>query len=448
MPEILEIKLAVLSALCRAHVTLLEINEAEAQAQVMAQSPLAPDLPGLAHERPSLSLKRYPVVALAHKRRWLVQGPYGVLEDNLPIQQSALPARVGPGQVLLLERSLTHQPGRGLWLGKRALLKRLWQESLNGLFDRRLLLRLPTCPVGLVVFEPGKVTGSDFLARRMLQRVLGRNMPMEPLLEDSFYETLGVPFEHSGLSAVRQTVMHTPPGFTTLTLVRQESDRTLLLVSQRPEGPAALPGVQLREKYVQEIHHRVKNNFQMAASLLRMQMRQYKDDPRIVEALGAAVSRLGSLTAVYDALSQEGTQTVHLPGLFRELAGGVMRGGTGGEAQVNVLCEVAYAPSDLAIKLALLVNELLSNALKHTQEGAVLKVEVTLTLNGPQAVLSVTDNGPGPPMGVDIAQAKGLGLRIVRSIVEEDLGGSLAFERAGGQTRVVAAMPRTVFSKG
>jgi two-component sensor histidine kinase len=168
----------------------------------------------------------------------------------------------------------------------------------------------------------------------------------------------------------------------------------------------------------QEIHHRVKNNLQTVASLLRLQARADGVDPR--KALGDSVNRILAIAAVHEELTEHREDAVDLAELVDRLRAMLVQGLVSGKEVVAELTPVELA-GQKATALALVFSELLSNALEHGGD----RVSISLGREGSDAVLSIADDGQGMRDASD-----GTGLSIVRALVRDELGGSL--ELSGG----------------
>jgi two-component sensor histidine kinase len=183
-------------------------------------------------------------------------------------------------------------------------------------------------------------------------------------------------------------------------------------------GRAVMRGV-----LAQEIHHRVKNNLQTVASLLRLQARAEGVDPR--EALEHSVNRILAIAAVHEALTEQREEDVELAELIDRLRAMLVQG-LGGGREVEARLEHVSLAGSRATALALVFSELLQNALEHGA-GAV---RIELVRHGDEVVLAIADEGPGAD-GV----AAGTGLSIVRALVSDELQGS--FELRGPRAEVV-----------
>ncbi len=190
---------------------------------------------------------------------------------------------------------------------------------------------------------------------------------------------------------------------------------------------------------VREMHHRVRNNLQQVAMLLRMQAQQ-SGDPH--GHLQVAVNRVQAIAAVHEVLAHEGYRLVNV----REVAERIvrLRGQHMTQPGLSVTLEVdgddVLLSSRAATSLALVINELLENAIEHAFVGrSEGHVRIHTAQVGTDFRIEVGDDGVGMPE----TPPESLGLEIVTALVRDDLRGSLAFEaRHGGGTRAVVLLPR------
>jgi two-component sensor histidine kinase len=204
-----------------------------------------------------------------------------------------------------------------------------------------------------------------------------------------------------------------------------------LLRTVAHQGAAAVESARsaLRGLLAQEIHHRVKNNLQTVASLLRLQLRS-AGDPAAEKALRESVNRICSIAEVHDLLTSSRVDGVDCAGLVGRLQ--AMLGTGAPERPVRARLEPVPLSGDRATALALVFCELHSNAVEHGA-GAV---GAELRREGEDVVLLVTDEGGGPAPGT----GDGLGLTIARTLVRDQLAGSLELVADGGG-KAVARFP-------
>ncbi len=200
--------------------------------------------------------------------------------------------------------------------------------------------------------------------------------------------------------------------------------------------------LKVKEATIREVHHRVKNNLQTISSLLRIQSRR-SDSPETQRSLAEAVERVGSMAVVHEMLSTSTDETVDFGAAARTVVDMVRQGLSGRSADVAVDVEgtLGSVPASVATSLALVTAELVHNAIEHgIGERGAGRVVVKMRRLPDELQLSVRDDGTGLPEGFDPAMSAQLGLAIVRTIVKDDLRGTLDF-RSGRGTTVSISVP-------
>jgi two-component sensor histidine kinase/putative methionine-R-sulfoxide reductase with GAF domain len=188
-------------------------------------------------------------------------------------------------------------------------------------------------------------------------------------------------------------------------------------------GRAVMRGV-----LAQEIHHRVKNNLQTVASLLRLQARSTDANPR--KALEDSVNRILAIAAVHEVLTEQREEVVELRELLDRLRAMLVQGLASGK-DVRAELEPVSIAGNRATALALVFSELLQNALEHGGEA----VRIELAQRNGEVVLAIADDGTG----ID-DDAQGTGLSIVRALVRDELQGRLDLRSDAG-TRAEVVFP-------
>jgi two-component sensor histidine kinase/putative methionine-R-sulfoxide reductase with GAF domain len=188
-------------------------------------------------------------------------------------------------------------------------------------------------------------------------------------------------------------------------------------------GRAVMRGV-----LAQEIHHRVKNNLQTVASLLRLQAHASHADPR--KALEDSVNRILAIAAVHEVLTEQRDEVVELRELIDRLRAMLVQGLAAGK-EVRAELEPVALAGNRATALALVFSELLQNALEHGGEA----VRIELAQRNGEVVLAIADDGEGIE-----GEAAGTGLSIVRALVRDELQGRLELKNDAG-TRAEVVFP-------
>jgi PAS domain S-box-containing protein len=193
----------------------------------------------------------------------------------------------------------------------------------------------------------------------------------------------------------------------------------------------------LREKDVllKEVHHRVKNNLQVINSLLSLQAQEFAD-PVLREALVESQNRIRSMAMVHEQLYSAGDLAgIDFGEYISRLAAQLMRLTDRSGITYHVESEHVSIGIDVAVPCGLIVNELISNALKHAFHGKQ-KGTVRIALrqaDASTAELVVSDDGVGLPPALDPETVETMGLTLVTSLTRQ-IHGTLALERSGGTT--------------
>ena len=207
-------------------------------------------------------------------------------------------------------------------------------------------------------------------------------------------------------------------------------------ITERKQAEEALRSA-LREKesLLREVHHRVKNNLQVISSLVRLQAGQF-ENPSTRAALQDMQNRIRSMALLHETLYRSGNLAqVNLVPYLQALCAQLFRSLVARPGSIQLRLNVAsvYLDANQAVPCGLLVNELVSNCLKHAfPEGRVgeVLVEVQPVDGGPTVRLRVADNGVGLPADFDLQRLHSLGLHLVSDLAGQ-LQGRLEIGRGG-----------------
>ena len=204
----------------------------------------------------------------------------------------------------------------------------------------------------------------------------------------------------------------------------------LLLVRDVTELRRHERALRVKDATIREIHHRVKNNLQTVASLLRLQGRRLQSE-EAREALAESVRRISSIALVHETLSQESRELVHFLGIaeriFAMLGDGLLAPDT--PVKFEIEDDPGELPAEMATPLALVLTELLQNSVQHAwpAHGAKIdegRVVVKFDRTPTSLRVIVADNGVGLPDDAVLDSISNLGLQIARTLVESELGGA------------------------
>ncbi|MTI59300.1 MAG: histidine kinase [Firmicutes bacterium] len=194
----------------------------------------------------------------------------------------------------------------------------------------------------------------------------------------------------------------------------------------------------LKSTAIKEIHHRVKNNLQTVATLLRLQMRKHKDR-ELKGLLNQSINRIMSISVIYQLLCSEGNQILNLKMILKKIIDINTRGIIADEQKI--LTEISgqdiMLDSDKATTVALIVNELIQNSLKHAfqdQDEGFIKVKIVED-SGLVSIV-VHDNGRGIQED-EISENSNLGLKIVNTLIKEKLKGNIDIKSNSGTETII-----------
>ena len=233
--------------------------------------------------------------------------------------------------------------------------------------------------------------------------------------------------QRSGIAGVRKDGSEFPAE---ASISRAEIDGSLFMtvilrdVSSRKKAEDDLrAALEAKEYLLREVHHRVKNNLQVVSSLLNLQARATVD-PQVVKAFEESQNRVQSMALIHEQLYESrDLRDVDFADYIQQLSSRLFRSYQVRSDRIRMRTEIADVRIgvDLAVPCGLILNELVSNSLKHAfpdgREGSIL-IQVE-GMQDSSALLTVADDGAGLPAEVGFWSTKTLGLRLVRSLVRQ-----------------------------
>jgi PAS domain S-box-containing protein len=198
-----------------------------------------------------------------------------------------------------------------------------------------------------------------------------------------------------------------------------------------------------RETLLKEIHHRVKNNLQIVSSLLSLQASK-ATEPETIEMLNESQRRIRSMALIHEKLYRSGSLAeINFADYVESLIDELMRMYNVAEGVITLIADIENVQLgvDTAIPCALIINELVSNSLKHAfPDGRTGEVTIAIhRINGTYE-LTITDNGVGPPPDFDFQKTDSLGLQLVTGLVNQ-LDGTITLDRTKGTTFIITFKP-------
>ena len=194
----------------------------------------------------------------------------------------------------------------------------------------------------------------------------------------------------------------------------------------------------LKEKdlLLSEIHHRVKNNMQVVSSLLQLQASK-SNDRQVIGILEDSRNRIQSMAMIHDKLYRlEDFTQIDFTKYVQDLSHSLFRAYDVDPGKVTFKSDIEEIPIklDCAIPCGLIINELVTNSLKHAfPKSGAGEIRVALhAISGDEAMFSVSDNGIGLPKDSDYKNTRSLGLHLVTILAENQLEGEIELDRTGG----------------
>jgi len=190
-----------------------------------------------------------------------------------------------------------------------------------------------------------------------------------------------------------------------------------------------------KETLIHEIHHRVKNNMNVISSLLNLQANNIDDD-RTKEILKDSQSRIYAMSAIHETIhGSENLSKIDLKNYLSKITTSIFQSSSVDPSKVKLKTDIEEMPINInqASPLGLTINELISNSLKYAfPDDRTGEITVTMKNLDKQLELIVKDDGVGIPEGLDWKNSKSLGLKLVRTLVENQLDGSIDMENNNG----------------
>ena len=186
-----------------------------------------------------------------------------------------------------------------------------------------------------------------------------------------------------------------------------------------------------RTRMLLEMQHRIKNNLQTVADLLSLELTRPTTHPDAAQSLRDSVTRIKTIAAAHELLSADQVGTTDIGELAERVAENARLAQIhpGQTVSIRVRSEAVRLNSKAATAFALVINELVSNTLEHGfANGADGEIEIGIAADEQRVFVIVQDSGDGLRDGFDPKRDAGLGLRIVRTLIEKDLRGVFALD--------------------
>lgn len=193
----------------------------------------------------------------------------------------------------------------------------------------------------------------------------------------------------------------------------------------------------LKSVAISEIHHRVKNNLQTIASLLRLQSRRI-EDLAVKKAFDESINRIHSIAVTHEILAQKGVDNIDIKEMLTRITDNFKLYSQDAQTEIefNVGGDEFTVDSDMATSIAMVVNEILQNSLEYAfvdkTKGCI---DIKIQRGKIYSTVSITDDGVG--FDVNKVRTGSLGISIVKSIIKDKLGGIFDMASSENGTKVV-----------
>jgi two-component sensor histidine kinase len=231
---------------------------------------------------------------------------------------------------------------------------------------------------------------------------------------------------------------------------RAKENGVLIMLHDATESRRQDRELRVKNAMIQEVHHRVKNNLQTIAGLLRIQARRVKSE-EARQILDETLNRILSVAVIHEFLSNDSSNIINIKEISQRIISQVQQGMLDPDKQIQfeLTGEPTYLPARQATACSLIINELIQNAIEHgfahKQEGLI---RLNLEDSGDQVIITVSDNGDGVPDDFKLEQSESLGLQIIKILVEGDLKGQLHLGKGtadGTGLSIKIIFPKTSF---
>jgi two-component system, sensor histidine kinase PdtaS len=310
---------------------------------------------------------------------------------------------------------------------KEQMIPDYLEEALILLSENGIILYANNFAVGLIQ-EHGLLSTKQFINQDVLEVL--------PFVKET-------DFSHRGISQREVRSMDKVFILRAICLPRKETDskRILLYIRDITDLRDKERQLMVNQVVIKEIHHRVKNNLQTVASLLRMQMRRGVPE-EVKQLYQESLNRISSIAAVHEVLSYSGIEKVNMNQIIQKIT----KGQTFYSHQPDCLVHIHLNTEDIelfseqAVSLALIVTELIQNSMKHAFKGrSEGNVTIQFRKSREMIELGIVDDGVGITQNTETDH---LGIEIVKNLTHYDLDGTFVFQANGEQgTKAMVTFP-------
>ncbi|WP_152391638.1 sensor histidine kinase [Paenibacillus guangzhouensis] len=386
-----------------------------------------------------------------------VTGSRGISQEQKEMQQNVVPIQNQQGEsigVLILERDITHEvqqeknvaflKEKTEQLGKTLLHLALQEDRTTGLMHE-----------GMILFDQERrVTYANRSAEAWLER-----LGITEELDVSRWITSLLPREQQDMPnhMLTHEVMNGAYALEIKSMLFSEEGHPvggMLLIRDLSELKEREKELVLKSAFIQEIHHRVKNNLQTIAGLLRLQVRRTEHE-EVKQTYRDMIQRMNSIALIHDILAYKGLGQINLYEVIHRLCPMVIHSLTAPEQHIRCdlpSMQTLWIEPEQATTLALIMTELIQNSIKHGFGEAVHEdplITITLRQTDDSITIAFIDNGAGvaeQERKTSITRETGgshFGLNMVRTLVQGQLNGTFRLEITEQGTIAEMQFPRT-----
>ena len=248
---------------------------------------------------------------------------------------------------------------------------------------------------------------------------------------------------------VRRLVANATPLFDSHGMPRGAIGAYVDLTGSKRMEEALKASLSEKENLLRELSHRTKNNMQVISGLLNLQATRSNDD-KMANVLGEAQNRIQAMALVHEKLYKGGSiDSLSIKEYAEDLANNLLKAHQGCKGPVKLVLELEdiKLPHDVVLPGGLILNELISNSLKHAfPNGKSGTIFISLRKPGEKLELRYQDDGPGLPNDIDLSRIETLGLKLVHSLAVHQLRGSIELAHHSGTEFVFRFPLRTIKS--
>jgi two-component sensor histidine kinase len=378
-----------------------------------------------------------------------VIGSRGISQEGTVVQQSVVPIKNAKGDTigtLIVEEDITEKV-------EQEKNVEMLIETTEHLSETLLQVAMSESKVpslmheGIILFDyKGIISYANSRAYELLKQIGYQSLIKGQLIDKFFYGKFSKEiFEQNGGMIVEEM----QDGKTTLSVKavsiyrKQTVVGGIILLRDISDIKEKDKQLMIKSAVIKEIHHRVKNNLQTIASLLRLQMRR-TDSTEIEKIYRESINRINSIAIIHEFLAHEGLELIDFKEVVEKIAKTIISSMSVPDQTISftISGDSVFLQSDKASSLALIVTELIQNCVIHAfKERLEGHIGIQITKDIRQVKLSVIDNGSGIGYEGNNPVNGHLGLTIVETLVREDLEGTLEFRDTGVGTEVSIEYP-------